>query len=176
MFGDPPVFRDDKCVLPLQAADLCAWHARKERELALKVENTGILDGKDCWPVLRVSPVIGPRGALEDVSKNTNLIRDLYALGPWPCGQSLGDQNVSGLESCSVFTLPSADRRLRYIESLTISHIRIRSNCCDFRNRSNGTAFCPELFFALRCCRCGLLCIREPNHNLRQAPTSQVVH
>jgi hypothetical protein len=84
MFGDPPVFRDDKWMLPLQAADLYAWHARKERELAS--------EGKEYqhpgWKRLlaRVKGVTRHWTALqlEDVSKNTNLIRDLYALGPWP--------------------------------------------------------------------------------------------
>ena len=31
LFGDPPIFRDDKRFLPLQAADLMAWHARHAR-------------------------------------------------------------------------------------------------------------------------------------------------
>ena len=33
LMGDPPVFSDDKVVLPLQAADFYAWHARKERQM-----------------------------------------------------------------------------------------------------------------------------------------------
>ena len=39
-----PVFRDDKDVLPLQAADMLAWHTRRSYEETYPVEYDGMMD------------------------------------------------------------------------------------------------------------------------------------
>ncbi len=49
MIGDPPDFRNDKKVLPLQAADLFAWHARQFSEWRARGESYDHL----AWQSLR---------------------------------------------------------------------------------------------------------------------------
>jgi hypothetical protein len=83
MFGDPPIFRDDKTVLPLQAADLYAWHARKASAEAAEgrtYEHPGwlaisrkIAGAERDWSI----------GDLEKLLSNSRIIRDLAKLGPW---------------------------------------------------------------------------------------------
>jgi hypothetical protein len=44
MLGSTPVFRDDKKILPLQAADLLAWHLRRGREERNKNEYRPVME------------------------------------------------------------------------------------------------------------------------------------
>jgi Protein of unknown function (DUF3800) len=39
--GDPPIFRDEKKVLPIQAADMLAWHCRRAFYEAVESDETG---------------------------------------------------------------------------------------------------------------------------------------
>jgi hypothetical protein len=41
--GSTPIFRDDKAMLPLQAADMLAWHIRRSREARYTAENRPLL-------------------------------------------------------------------------------------------------------------------------------------
>jgi len=44
VLGSTPIFRDDKKVLPLQAADLLAWHLRRRKEKRFSAENRFVMD------------------------------------------------------------------------------------------------------------------------------------
>ena len=44
LLGNPPIFGDDKKVLPLQAADLLAWHLRRLRESRNAMERRPVCD------------------------------------------------------------------------------------------------------------------------------------
>jgi hypothetical protein len=44
MFGAGPIFRDDKQLAPLQAADMLAWHLRRSREERFATENRPALE------------------------------------------------------------------------------------------------------------------------------------
>jgi hypothetical protein len=44
LFGSTPVFRDDKKILPLQAADLLAWHLRRTREVRYRDESRPVVN------------------------------------------------------------------------------------------------------------------------------------
>ncbi len=50
LIGQTPVFRDDKKVLPIQAADMLAWHVRRRLERAdeLRSRMADLLAGGDC--------------------------------------------------------------------------------------------------------------------------------
>jgi hypothetical protein len=85
LFGDPPIFRDDKVFLPLQAADLYAWHARKERATRLEgheYEQPG-------WKAINekigtVAERDWTEHELQKQLEDANIIRNLNNWGPWP--------------------------------------------------------------------------------------------
>jgi len=96
LMGNPPVFRDDKRVLPLQAADFYAWHARKERQML----SEGRSYEHPSWKAL--SAVRGPEkdytvADLEHNFKLTKEIRDLNKWGPWPYERKAEERNKKKL-------------------------------------------------------------------------------
>ncbi|HWF91953.1 MAG TPA: DUF3800 domain-containing protein [Terriglobales bacterium] len=44
LMGSTPIFRDDEKVLPLQAADMIAWHLRRRRESRNRAENREVME------------------------------------------------------------------------------------------------------------------------------------
>jgi len=89
LFGDPPIFRDDKTFLPLQAADLYAWHARKERGLrseGREYEHPG-------WNAIneKIASKVERDWTEDDLRKqlkNADIIRNLNKWGSWSYEQS----------------------------------------------------------------------------------------
>jgi len=84
LFGDPPIFGDDKIILPLQAADLYAWHARKERQV---LSEGGVYDDLG-WRALNDNIKIKAErdwteNDLEQQLENVNVIRNLNNWGAW---------------------------------------------------------------------------------------------
>jgi len=85
LFGDPPIFRDDKAFLPLQAADLYAWHARKDsvlRSEGREYEHPG-------WKAINekiatVAERDWTEDELKEQLKNANIMRNLNKWGTWP--------------------------------------------------------------------------------------------
>jgi hypothetical protein len=81
LFGDPPDFRDDKVVLPLQAADLYAWHAPKAKQVESEHEynHTG-------WKLLSAVNGVERDWTAEDLEKNFGLTKMLKEANKfaWP--------------------------------------------------------------------------------------------
>jgi hypothetical protein len=89
LFGDPPIFRDDKTFLPLQAADLYAWHARKERAL----HSEGREYKHPGWKAIneKIASKVERDWTEDDLRKqlkNADIIRNLNKWGSWPYEQS----------------------------------------------------------------------------------------
>lgn len=59
LLGSAPVFRDDKKVLPLQAADMLAWHIRRRREARNAAESRPVMD--NLIPVSHSETLLGRR-------------------------------------------------------------------------------------------------------------------
>jgi hypothetical protein len=57
LMGSTPIFRDDKKVLPLQAADLLAWHLRRGREERNKNEYRPVMER--LFPSMHASAELG---------------------------------------------------------------------------------------------------------------------
>jgi hypothetical protein len=79
LFGDPPDFRDDKIVLPLQAADLYAWHARKAKQM----ESEGRDYDHAGWKLLSTVNGVERDWTAEDLEKNFGLTRLLKEANKW---------------------------------------------------------------------------------------------
>ena len=66
-----PIFRDDKQFLPLQAADMLAWHVRREHEFCTSPETMPMADLLRCEKGHLVSEL--PKPMMESWSKQTGL-------------------------------------------------------------------------------------------------------
>jgi hypothetical protein len=74
LLGADPVFRDDKKILPLQAADLLAWHLRRKRETRNRSEQRPVLS--KLLPLLHAEIEITPevlRVIAQQLSKVPNI-------------------------------------------------------------------------------------------------------
>jgi hypothetical protein len=56
LLANPPIFRDDKKVLPLQAADLLAWHLRRRKEKGMQLDEEPLMT--KLIPMLHAEAVI----------------------------------------------------------------------------------------------------------------------
>ena len=75
LLGDPPIFRNDQTMLPLQAADMCAWVARMR-----------FLQTMPPLPWIRKKEVLGLEFIWTEqmMRERLDYILDLQAKGKWP--------------------------------------------------------------------------------------------
>lgn len=71
LLGSTPIFRNDKKVLPLQAADLLAWHLRRQKEERNKDERRSIAD--KLFPLVHVCAELGDE-YLGNIARDMSLV------------------------------------------------------------------------------------------------------